>query len=178
MRRDYYSVDVVEYNPQWAQDFVDEAERLARVFDDQLTAIYHIGGTSIPYMFAKPIIDILPVVRDIERVESLNDALEEIGYAPRGEYGLEGRRYFVKIVEGRHTHHVHVFEKGHPEIDRLVLFRDFLVHHGEDAKAYAELKQRLARRFPNDPPSYTDAKTAFIQATEVRANAWNSRRNP
>lgn len=177
MRRDYYAVDVVEYDPQWAQDFVDEADRLARVFADQLAAIYHIGGTSIPYMFAKPIIDILPVVRDIERVEFFHDALAELGYMPRGEYGIEGRRYFVRIVEGRHTHHVHVFQQGHPEIERLVLFRDFLIHHGEDAQAYAELKQRLAKKFRNDAPSYTDAKSAFIRATEARAKVWNRSRD-
>ena len=175
MRRDYYPVSVVGYDSFWPQRYLEAAEQIAHIFQSELLAIHHIGGTSIPYMCAKPIIDILPVVKDIDVVEEYHGPLGDLGYRPRGEYGIEGRRYFIRADEDVHTHHLHFFADGHEQIDRLLLFRDFLIAHGEDAKAYAELKQQLAARFPNDAPRYTDAKSEFVQKAGTRAVAWRDR---
>ena len=57
----------VDYSPEWPREFEQEAHRLRTLLEAELTAVHHIGSTSVPGLPAKPIIDVLPVVRDIER---------------------------------------------------------------------------------------------------------------
>src|SRR5262245_48196142 len=85
-----------DYSPTWPDEFNQEAERLKTLLGDRLTAVHHIGSTSVPGLAAKPIIDLLPLVRSIESIDSLTPRLEQAGYQAWGEYGLVGRRYFTK----------------------------------------------------------------------------------
>ena len=52
-------VQVVPHDPGWPAEFKAEAERIRSLLGDLAVAIHHIGSTSIPGIFAKPIIDIL-----------------------------------------------------------------------------------------------------------------------
>jgi len=169
------AIKVVAYDSNWTQMFVEEAGKIVLALEEEIVDIHHIGSTSIPFMPAKPIIDILPVVHSLEVAEEYDRAMESLGYESKGEFGMARRRFYSKDNDGTLTFHVHVFEKGDPEIERHVGFRDFLISNSEDARAYAQLKQRLARRFPNDPESYTNAKSAFIQQTESRIEEWRNR---
>ena len=109
------------------------------------------------------------MVRQIERIDDLNDLLLALGYVPKGENGIPGRRFFTKDVDGVRRVHVHAFAAGHPEIGRHLDFVAYLRAHPADAAAYADLKRELARRFPNDTVGYTDAKSEFIRAIDARA---------
>jgi GrpB-like predicted nucleotidyltransferase (UPF0157 family) len=164
-------VEVVPYDPAWPQLYQAEAAGLAVLLGEELVEIHHIGSTSVPGLAAKPIVDILPVVRDIERVDDLNDLLLAAGYVPKGENGIPGRRFFTKDVAGVRRMHVHAFMAGHPEIARHLNFVAYLRAHPADAAAYADLKAELARRFPNDTVGYTDAKSEFIRAIDAQAQA-------
>ncbi len=162
-------VEVVPYDPAWPRLYQAEAASLAALLGDELVEIHHIGSTSVPGLLAKPIVDILPVVRDIERVDGYNDLLLALGYTPKGENGIPGRRFFTKDVAGVRRAHVHAFAAGHPEIARHLDFAAYLRAHPADAQAYADLKRDLALRFRNDTVGYTDAKSAFIRAIDARA---------
>ena len=72
-------VEVVPYDPGWIGLFEGEAELLRSVFGREVVAIHHIGSTSIPGMTAKPIIDVLLEVRDIERVDAYNEPMGRLG---------------------------------------------------------------------------------------------------
>ena len=87
---------VVDYRPEWAEAFEREAARIANVLGENMVAIHHIGSTSVPGLCAKPIIDIMPVVRDIGAVDECNEGFIALGYTPMGEFGIPGRRYFHK----------------------------------------------------------------------------------
>jgi GrpB-like predicted nucleotidyltransferase (UPF0157 family) len=169
-------VRVVSYDPAWSRQFQEEAQRLRAALGREVIYIHHIGSTAVPGLAAKPIIDILPVVRDIRAVDGLNSNMEALGYEPMGEFGLPGRRYFRKGVERRarhvRTHHVHAYAAGNPEIDRHLAFRDYLRAHPDVAGRYAALKQELALRFPYDIAAYMDGKDAFVKDTERTALAW------
>ena len=165
-------VEVVPNNPAWTDQFQAEAKKLVVVFGPEAAAIHHIGSTAIPGIQAKPIIDILLEVKNIDRIDDFNDDMRECGYIPRGEFGIPGRRYFVRAVATIHTHHVHAFQTGHPEIARHLNFRDYLRAHPVEAQAYSHLKEGLAQNFPTDPEGYTNAKSEFIQAIDEKAKAW------
>jgi GrpB-like predicted nucleotidyltransferase (UPF0157 family) len=155
-------VIIVAYDPGWAERFREEASRIAHIFGLELLSIHHIGSTSIPGMSAKPIIDIMPVVRDISKVERFNDGMIQLGYTPMGEYGIAGRRHFVKGADVR-THHVHSYEPENPEVKWHLDFRDYLIAHEDDARRYAQLKASLASKHRHDLEAYTQGKAAFIK---------------
>ncbi|MBS3766059.1 GrpB family protein [Candidatus Bipolaricaulota bacterium] len=157
-------------NPDWKEHFEEEAEKLKEIFTN-LVAIHHIGSTAIRGVKAKPVIDILLVVDDLSAVAGFVEELEKLGYTYKGENGLPGREYFEK-GDPVHTHHLHVFEEGDREIDRHLLFRDYLNAHPKEAKAYSALKESLAVEYRTDPEGYTEAKSDFISEIDRKANNW------
>ncbi len=136
--------------------------------------IFNMGSTAIPGMKAKPIIDLLVEVASIEMVDvdACQANMAALGYESHGECGIPGRRYFSRGNGEQHTHHVHVFERGHDDIQRVLCFRDYLIAHPEDAQRYSQLKERLSTEFRFDPPGYTDSKSAFIQEINRKAQAF------
>ena len=78
-------VEVVKYRSEWSREFEAEAERIKEILGDEAIEIYHIGSTSVEGLSAKPIIDIKPVVKDISRIDKLNQSLETLGYECMGE---------------------------------------------------------------------------------------------
>lgn len=168
-------VEVVPYNHQWPQMFEDEASKIKAVMNENIVRIHHIGSTSIPGMYAKPVIDILVEVHSIERVNLFNKEMMELGYDPKGENGIPNRRYFSKGGDNR-THHVHIFQTGNPEIARHLQFRDYLIAHPEKAKEYGKLKVSLAEQFPVHINQYIDGKDALVKELDRQAEKWNKER--
>ncbi|WP_050763939.1 GrpB family protein [Rickettsiella grylli] len=123
-------VELTEYNPEWPKIFADAANEIKSILKENCVQIHYIGSTAIPNIYAKPIIDISPVVKDISLVDPLNHEFEKRGYVCMGEYGISDRRFYSKSKTKR-THHIHLFEQGSPEIKRHLLFRGFMVAHEE-----------------------------------------------
>jgi GrpB-like predicted nucleotidyltransferase (UPF0157 family) len=167
-------VKVVPYDPAWPEMFAREADEIAEVFGPEVVAIHHIGSTSIPNLCAKPIVDVLVEVRDIERVDDFDDEMTERGYQPKGEFGIPGRRFFIKGGDATRTHHVHVFQTGHPDVERHLSFRDYMIRHPEDARAYGRLKEELAQKFPEDIEGYMAGKDGLIKEMDRKAAAWRA----
>lgn len=170
-------VEVVAHDPAWAQMFAEGAQQIAAVFGEEIVAVYHIGSTAIAGIKAKPILDFLVEVRDIEKVDQFNDKMVALGYQPRGEYGLPGRRYFVKQRGETHLHHIHTYQSDHPDLQRHLDFRDYMRAHPQEAQAYSRLKERLARQFPTDIDSYVAGKDAFIKEIDEKAARWRAERH-
>ncbi|MHB1505493.1 MAG: GrpB family protein [Sulfobacillus sp.] len=161
---------VVPADPTWPERFQQEAVRIAKVLPD-LVFIHHIGSTAVPDLAAKPVIDIMPVVRDIEAIQAAQPQLAAMGYEALGEFGLVGRRYFRKGGDLR-SHHLHVYAVGHPDIERHLAFRDYLRADAAERDRYGSLKQRLAVEVAGDIERYMDGKDAYIKATERLALDW------
>lgn len=166
-------VFVVPHDPRWTAEFARESPVVAEAMGDVLLAIHHIGSTAIPGICAKPIVDMLAVVRDLSVLEERTGRLEALGYEALGEFGIPGRRYFRKDDrEGNRTHQVHTFQEGSPQIERHLAFRDFMRVHPDCALEYDALKRRLAELYPADISNYTDGKDEFIREMDARAAAW------
>jgi GrpB-like predicted nucleotidyltransferase (UPF0157 family) len=169
-------VHVVPYDPNWPAEFNAEAVRLRSALGDIAVALHHIGSTSIPGLSAKPIIDILMEVDDLQRLEARSSELAALGYEPKGEFGIPGRRYFRKeCPTGVRTHHIHAFESGSPQIARHIAFREYMMAHPLIAQSYSLLKQQLAAAHPEDIEAYMDGKDLFIKEHEAKALTWQSR---
>jgi len=159
-------IEVVDYSHDWPLACAREAANIKHALGDNCLEVHHIGSTSVVGLAAKPIIDMLPVVRDIRAVDQ--HAMEALGYEAKGEFGIPFRRFFTKGQDLR-THNAHVFEQGNSEIERHLKFRDWMRNHPADRDAYAELKKSLAKKFPNDIESYCLGKEGFIANIDAQA---------
>ncbi|PHK49030.1 GrpB family protein [Staphylococcus edaphicus] len=165
-------IEIQPYQKQWPILFESERQKINAILGKEVVAIHHIGSTAVTGLNAKPIIDILPVVHDINNIDTFNEAMADIGYKALGENGIEGRRFFKK-GESPRTHHVHVFqETNRYDINRHLAVRDYLRTHGTVARNYSALKIQLARQFTYDNEGYCDGKDAFVKQLEKDALAW------
>ncbi len=166
-------VKVIAHDPAWKSMYQTETEKIVSVLGKTILRSHHIGSTSIPGIFAKPVIDILLEVDDINQVDASNSAMKELGYEVIGEYGIIGRRFFRKDNEaGLRTYHVHAYQSDNPEIARHLAFRDYMVAHPDEAQNYSALKQQLAQAHPDDYPAYIAGKDSYIKEQEAKAMAW------
>lgn len=159
-------IEVVPYNPDWPRLFGIEAAAIKEALGDNCLIIHHIGSTAVPDLVAKPIIDIIPVVKNIELVDQCNDSMKALGYEPKGEFGIIFRRYFQKSINV--LANIHVYEEGNEEIKRHLKFRDWMRHNPTDRETYAHLKQQLAEQFPNDITAYCLGKEDFVNTIDIK----------
>lgn len=161
-------VTVTPYNESWPAAFENAAAEIREILEPICLDVQHIGSTAVPGLAAKPVIDLLVIVLDIEEVDLFEDAFRKLGYRAKGENGLPGRRYFERGGNKR-THHVHCYEQGDAEIFRHLAFRDFLKENSQIAAAYGELKVKLAKQHPLDIEQYINGKQEMVQEIEKKA---------
>lgn len=180
-------VEIRPYDPEWVRQFEQERAHLWSCLPGELIRrIEHFGSTAVPGLAAKPIVDMLVEVTDLEQArKEIVPLLEAQGYdyfwrPTRGDDGSPFYAWFIKRhpCTGARTHHIHMVEGGAEfavHWDRL-LFRDHLIAHPKVAKEYELLKRRLAAESPRNRVTYTQAKTGFIEHAmeEVRKNAASS----
>lgn len=165
-------IEVVDHDPAWSASFKEERRRLLAALDGVAVSIEHIGSTAVPGLAAKPIIDLLVEVDQLDRLDRCREALEAIGYSARGENGIPGRRYFTRGKPAR-THHLHAFQFGDPHLLRHLEFRDYLVENPAVALAYGALKMRAAAAWRHEPAGYAAAKQDFIAEHQRIARSWD-----
>jgi GrpB-like predicted nucleotidyltransferase (UPF0157 family) len=131
--------------------------------------IEHTGSTSVPGLAAKPIIDVLLVVTDSSDDDAYVPPLESAGYVLRIR---EPSWFEHRMFKGPDTDiNLHVLSSGCPEIDRMLIFRDWLRSNSADRDLYARTKLALARKDWKYSQNYADAKTAIIEEILARARA-------
>ena len=167
---------IVDYDPQWPSVFEREADRIRVVLGSRALQIEHTGSTSVPGLVAKPIIDVLLVVADSADEATYLPALETAGYLLRiRETNWHEHRMFwgpdTKI-------NLHVFSSGCPEIERTLMFRDWLRDNAADRDLYARTKLALAQQEWKYIQNYADAKTVVIEEIIARARVARERVKP
>lgn len=163
-------VRLTDFNENWAKMFQIEAQFLRAIFGDEVIKFEHFGSTSVRGLKAKPVIDMMCIIKDIEKIDSFNDKMVSLGYDAAGEWGIKGRRLFRKGGENR-THHIHFYQVDNPQIKRHLIFRDYLRSHPEEVAKYSQFKEALAQRFDNTS-EYSPAKKAFVRDLEQQALLW------
>jgi GrpB-like predicted nucleotidyltransferase (UPF0157 family) len=166
---------LMPWTADWMKQYTVEEQRLTAILSSDLLSIHHIGSTSVPAIgVAKPIIDILAVVKRLDRVAIYTDDLEAAHYVARGENGIPGRRYFIKGGDDR-THHLHMYEAGDIHIAQHLNFKNYVLHHPQAAHEYGQLKLQLAHLLPEQPAAYAAGKADFCARLVEQAMEWASR---
>lgn len=160
-------IQIVDYDPEWPRLFECEAERIRSVLGESALLIEHVGSTSVPGLAAKPRIDMLLVVADSADEPAYVPALEAALYVLRIR---EPEWYEHRVFKGPDTDiNLHVFSLGCPEIERMLLFRNWLRSNASDRQLYERTKRELARKDWKYTQNYADAKNAVVDEIIARA---------
>ena len=161
------TIYLAPYDPEWPAHYARLAALVRDALGERVLLLEHVGSTSVPGLAAKPKIDMLLVVADSSDEASYVGALESRGFALRvREPDWHQHRMFrTPGVAGN----LHVFSAGCEEIERMLLFRDWLREHAEDRRLYEETKRKLAARTWQYTQNYADAKSEVVEEILARA---------
>jgi len=162
-------VRLVEYDIRWPVLFAAERQRIREQCGTLALSLEHVGGTSIPGMCAKAVLDIAAGRPRDTSIEDCVAVLRQGGYEHRGERGVPGREFFCRGQP--RTYHLHLVEEGGTLWRDYLVFRDYLRAHAEAAHQFANLKRVLAARFSQDREAYMNAKSSHVQDLLRLANA-------
>lgn len=148
------------YDEQWSLLFEREKQRISNILKEKALMIEHIGSTSVPGLTAKPIIDILLVVEDAGKEEDYLNDLCQHGYILRiKEPDFENHHMF----KGPDTDiNLHIFSQGSNEIEKYLVFRNYLRKNENARQLYEETKKKLAKRKWKYVQNYADAKSDVV----------------
>jgi GrpB-like predicted nucleotidyltransferase (UPF0157 family) len=160
---------IAEHDPRWGEKFAAHAKIIRDALGGAALRIEHIGSTSVAGLSAKPIVDILLVVKN---------SGDESSYLPR----MEGAGYVLRVREPEfYEHrmfrtvqkdvHIHVFSPGSPEIERYLTFRDRLRRNDGERRLYEQTKRELASRPWPDMNAYAAAKSEVVEGIIAAARA-------
>lgn len=156
------TVYLESYNKNWKNMFEEEKNNLENIFKDIVLRIEHVGSTSIEGLSAKPIIDIMVVLKSFSDFESVRSVFMKDPYSVK----LDSDPDEILVRRGpedNRTHFIHVVEDGSTRCINTVFFRDYLRNHEDVKKEYEDLKIMLAEKYENNRKMYTASKNEFIQ---------------
>jgi GrpB-like predicted nucleotidyltransferase (UPF0157 family) len=165
------AVRLVPADPAWPERGRAEAAALDALLAGQLAGgrlvapIEHFGSTAVPGLAAKPILDLLAAVTDLDVGPEVALILAPHGwhFVPPELDGRAYERFFVKVVDGHRAAHLHLVLAGSSHWSDRLRFRDRLRGDPQSAADYAALKTRLAAAHAEDRERYSAAKHDFVQ---------------
>lgn len=159
------AIRIQDYDDQWPALAEAARRELTDALPGAFADIEHIGSTAVPGLAAKPVIDLMAAVADLDGIVRQEATLAALGYQ-RYETGMPNRLFYRRERDGRATHHLHVVTVETWPTRNERLLRDYLREHPRDAARYGQLKRLVVEK---DSDSYTRAKTAVIQELTDRA---------
>ena len=174
-------------------DWADEFKLLKKIYTESLkelvVSVEHVGSTAIPGIMAKPIIDIDIVIGNYEAFPSAAKVLTALGYRHNGDQGILHREAFKRSDEFvPHTgpkkkwinHHLYVCPEFSKELERQIIFRDYLRVNEEAKREYERIKLSITAKSNGDRKRYAIIKEAecrrFVEET-LAAAGWGPDKN-
>lgn len=173
---------IVDYRPEWPQEFERIATQLRSALGSAALRIDHIGSTSVPGLSAKDIIDVQVTVAaltlDLDElfagVGCVRIAQNDHDHVPPTATGADQdwRKLMYRPPADMRPTHIHVRRAGSANGRYALLFRDYLRMHPQASAAYAEVKRALARNDSYDWDLYYDIKDPVCDIIMAGAEDW------
>jgi len=155
-----FPIILTEHKPYWAEWYQDEVAQLKRLVPFS-AEYYHVGSTAIKDIWAKPIIDILVVVKNESQLREAAAKLQGNGYIVMSatEKRISLNKGYTENGFAEKVFHLHV--RLCDDVDEIY-FRDYLNAHVDVAKEYEKLKLKLWKKYEHNRDAYTEAKSEFV----------------
>jgi GrpB-like predicted nucleotidyltransferase (UPF0157 family) len=163
-------ITLEEYDDRWELYYESERDRILAATSDIVVGIEHFGSTSVPGMVAKPIIDILVVVRNFTLSSEDIERLRRLGYEGFGEAGVAGRLYFRK--RSAQSYNLAIVEWGKDHWNNNLTLRDYLRSHPEVAACYAAHKRQIYENGDKTLLAYSDEKAGIMRELLTKSLQW------
>jgi GrpB-like predicted nucleotidyltransferase (UPF0157 family) len=154
-------IEVLPHSPEWITLFNEIKNQVWPKVQRAAISIEHVGSTSVPGLYAKPIIDMAIVVDCKGKTSDVILALKDLGYEHRGDLGIKGREAFKRPLNSP-KHNLYVVLKSSISLKNHLLFKNYLLEHADARKRYSDLKLKLARDHADNIDLYVEGKTFFI----------------
>ncbi len=152
---------VVPYSDGWPELFAAEARRLEASLAPWLVGpLEHVGSTAVRGLAAKPVLDMLAPVGDLDAARAALPVLIRLGYR-LGEHRLDEALWSYREDAGTRTHQLHLTRPDSALWRERLAFRDALRSDPALRAEYAELKQELSSR-TSDLGEYTAGKRDLV----------------
>jgi GrpB-like predicted nucleotidyltransferase (UPF0157 family) len=161
------TIYLVEYDPSWPKIFIEHERRIRNALGSKVSAVEHVGSTSVPGLAAKPIIDIIVVVADSGKEDAYLPQLVEAGYLLRVREKDWHQHRMFRTPEL--DVHIHIFSEGCSEILPQVAFRNRLRNVAVDRLLYESVKRELVTRDWEDMNAYAREKSSVVEEITARA---------
>jgi GrpB-like predicted nucleotidyltransferase (UPF0157 family) len=169
------TISVLPYDPDWVRRFEAERDLLMEILAPWLArddgrsassgagAVHHVGSTAVPGLAAKPVIDMIAGVADLDSAGAAIEVLSGHSYvhAPHRPRALWFHKPVAPEIEVR-THNLHLTEPGSDLWRERLAFRDALRADDALRAEYQALKLRLVQAHPDDLGAYTAAKRELV----------------
>jgi GrpB-like predicted nucleotidyltransferase (UPF0157 family) len=116
---------IKEYDPQWPILFEELRVKFSEALGSMVSAIEHVGSTSVPGLAAKPIIDLDVLLASTAYLPETIRRLATLGYEHEGDLGIAGREAF-RTPPNLFPHHLYVCLPNYEEFRRHILLRNSL----------------------------------------------------
>jgi GrpB-like predicted nucleotidyltransferase (UPF0157 family) len=162
-------IRLIAYSAERPATFIREADRVRATLGRRALMLEHVGSTSVPGLAAKPIVDMILAVADSADEPAYVPAMESAGYVL---HIREPDWHQHRLFKGPDADiNLHVYSFGCPEIDKMLMFRDWLRSNDADRELYERTKRELAKQTWKYVQNYADAKTAVVEEIVARARA-------
>ena len=177
-------IEIIDYQPRWADEFEQIAAELRHAFGTLALAIHHIGSTSVPGLAAKDVIDLQVSVAALDPIAPLAAAISAAGFQLWPDIGEDHvpfganpnpslwRKWYARNREGGRRNNIHLRIRGLPNQRYPLLFRDYLRANAAAAGTYALIKRELAARHADDVDAYYAVKNPVCDLIFDPAELW------
>ncbi|KAA1037703.1 GrpB family protein [Macrococcus equipercicus] len=168
---------MIDYTPWNVTDyhkiFIAEAKQLIEIFRNEIVEIHHVGSTAVQDMPGNQSMDILPVVKNIDKIDQYSEAMTLAGYraAELSICADERCKSFTREIDNLTRVIIMVEKTNYEVVDRRLAVRDYLRVHADIRTAYA-LKEKLAFQYSDDSPDYHTARNEYVSSLERDAISW------
>jgi len=164
LKRD--QVKLAPYSDEWNKEFIRIKEEIQTNTPLDGECIVHIGSTAIKNMDAKPILDILVGVENINNIApSVIKGLKKIGFL-RLKVERPSEIIFAKFTDNSYeekTHYIHLVNYGDELWQDLIFFRDYLNANETEREKYKRIKLEYVQKCNTGIEQYTDLKKEFVK---------------
>ena len=142
---------LVSHKESWLHDFDQESLLLENTFNqNEYISINHIGSTTIPWIKAKPIVDINIGLYELKNEKEYMPRLQEAGYVYTTGSKFENWILFKK-VEKEKRFNLHLLEANNQRYIEQIRFKEILMNDKQIALHYERVKIRATY---DDPVFY------------------------